>query len=415
MSLISGHLPYTAMITQSTKTPSHAHTAADTQKGAPRRLALPVACCLLAVAVIAAGWWWSARAQPKRVDLPITALSVTAVLPRQVEWPSSLQASGIVAPWQEAVISSQSTGLRIATLNVAVGDVVKQGQLLARFDTATLLAARAEMSAGLAKAQASASQADTNRGRALRVQTAGAMSDQEVQRYVTEAVTARTQIAVARAQLDANRLQLRQAEILAPDDGLISAQSATLGAVANSGQELFRLVRQGRLEWRGEFGPEQIARIALGQQVKLRLPDGSAATARVRQIAPLLDARSRLGLVYADIDAGSLLRGGMYVDGAVALPASHALVVPASSVVVRDGRSTVFRLLGSGGQSKVRAQQVVVGRRVGADVEILEPLAVGERIVAQGAGLLADGDTVLVKSTPTGAVVGMQLIPRGSR
>lgn len=415
MSLISGHLPYTAMITQSTKTPSNARTAADTQKGAPRRLALPVACCLLAVAVIAAGWWWSARAQPKRVDLPITALSVTAAVPRQVEWPSSLQASGIVAPWQEAVISSQSTGLRIATLNVAVGDVVKAGQLLARFDTATLLAARAELSAGLAKAQAAASQADTNRGRALRVQIAGAMSDQEVQRYVTEAVTAKTQIAVARAQLDANRLQLRQAEILAPDDGLISAQSATLGAVANSGQELFRLVRQGRLEWRGEFGPEQIARIAVGQEVGLRLPDGSAAMARVRQIAPLLDARSRLGLVYADIDPGSLLRGGMYVDGAVALPASHALVVPASSVVVRDGRSTVFRLLGSGGQSKVRAQQVVVGRRVGADVEILEPLAVGERIVAQGAGLLADGDTVLVKSTPTGAVVGLQLIPRGPR
>ncbi|WAT15274.1 efflux RND transporter periplasmic adaptor subunit [Xanthomonas fragariae] len=398
-----------------TDTTASAHTAAGASSGGRRRFALPVAFFLLASGVIAAGWWWSARAQPEAKGLPITALSVTAVAPRQVEWPGTLSATGIVAPWQEAVIGSQSNGLRLLTLNVAVGDAVKRGQLLAHFDTATLLAARVELRAGLAKAQAAASQADTNRMRALRVQAAGAMSDQEVQRYVTEAVTANTQIAVARAQLDANGLQLQQADITAPDDGLISAQSATLGAVANSGQELFRLVRQGRLEWRGEFTPEQIARIAVGQQVSLRLPDGSAAVARVRQIAPLLDARSRLGVVYADLQPGSLLRGGMYVDGAVALPASRALVVPASSVVVRDGRSTVFRIVGSGAQSKVRAQQVAVGRRLGTEVELLQPLTEGERIVAQGAGLLADGDTVSVKATSTGSLVGMQLIPRARR
>ncbi|AOD13707.1 efflux RND transporter periplasmic adaptor subunit [Xanthomonas fragariae] len=284
-----------------TDTTASEHAAAGASKGGQRRFALPVAFFLLASGVIAAGWWWSARAQPEAEDLPIAELSVTAVAPRQVEWPGTLSATGIVAPWQEAVIGSQSNGLRLLTLNVAVGDAVKRGQLLAHFDNATLLAAR-----------------------------------------------------------DANCLQLQQADITAPDDGLISAQSATLGAVANSGQELFRLVRQGRLEWRGEFTPEQIARIAVGQQVSLRLPDGSAAVARVRQIAPLLDARSRLGVVYADLQPGSLLRGGMYVDGAVALPATRALVVPASSVVVRDGCSTVFRIVGSGAQSKVRAQQVAV-------------------------------------------------------
>ncbi|MCC4635074.1 efflux RND transporter periplasmic adaptor subunit [Xanthomonas dyei] len=398
-----------------TDTTSSARSTAAASKRGRRRVAMPLLWCLLASGAIASGWWWSTRAQPLNQALPITALSVTAITPRQVEWPSTLSATGIVAPWQEAVISAQSNGLRLVTLNVAVGDVVTRGQLLARFDTATLLAARAELRAELAKAQAAAHQADTNRIRAVRVQAAGAMSDQEVQRYVTEAVTATTQIAVAQAQLDANRLQLQQADITAPDDGLISAQSATLGAVASSGQELFRLVRQGRLEWRGEFTPEQIARIAVGQDVRLRLPDGSAAVARVRQIAPLLDARSRLGVVYADIQPDRLLRGGMYVDGAVALPPSRALVVPASSVVVRDGRSLVFRIVGSGAASRVRAQAVTVGRRLGTDVELLQPWASGERIVAQGAGLLADGDTVLVKTTPAGPLVGMQLIPRAPR
>ncbi|WP_228734086.1 efflux RND transporter periplasmic adaptor subunit [Xanthomonas euvesicatoria] len=403
------------MISQSNDTQARTRTAAGAAQRSARYL-LPVACFLLAgAALVAGGWWWATRPKPQAQALPITALSVTAVAPRQVEWPSMLSATGIVAPWQEAVISAQSNGLRLSTIDVVVGDVVRRGQLLARLDTATLHAARAELTAELAKAQATARQADTNRGRALRVQAAGAMSDQEVQRYVTEAVTANTQIAVARAQLDANQLQLQQANITAPDDGLISAQSATLGAVVSSGQELFRLVRQGRLEWRGEFTPEQIARITVGQQVRLRLPDSSGGTAHLRQIAPLLDARSRLGMVYADIDPGSLLRGGMYVDGAVALPASNAWVVPAASVVVRDGRSTVFRIVSHGKASKVRAQQVMVGRRFGSEVELLQPLSGGQRIVAQGAGLLADGDMVLVRPTPTARLIGVQLISRGSR
>src|SRR5690606_39080115 len=106
---------------------------------------------------------------------------------------------------------------------------------------------------------------------------------------------------------------------------------ATLGAVATNGQELFRLERQNRLEWRGEFTAAQLASIAIGQEVTLKLPDGHSAEARVRQIAPLLDTRSRLGLVYAAIEPGSMARAGMYVDGRITLPSSRAVVVPASS------------------------------------------------------------------------------------
>ncbi|WP_115514801.1 MULTISPECIES: biotin/lipoyl-binding protein [Xanthomonas] len=139
-----------------TDTTASTHATASASKHGPRRFALPLVWCLLASGAIAAGWWWSTRAQPLDQALPITALSVTAITPRQVEWPRTLSATGIVAPWQEAVIGSQSDGLRLVSLNVAVGDVVTRGQPLARFDTATLLAAHAELRAGLAKVQAAA-------------------------------------------------------------------------------------------------------------------------------------------------------------------------------------------------------------------------------------------------------------------
>lgn len=362
-----------------------------------RRIALVAFAGTAVLALGATAWGFMSRGAGPAPAHSLASLSVTTVVPREVQWKQTLDASGVVAPWQEAVIGAQTSGLSIARLDVAVGDVVRRGQLLASFDTATLRAEEAQLLASLSQAQGVAAQADANRARALQLQGSGGISEQEVQRYVTEATTAKAQVAAAQAQLQAKRLQLRQADVVAPDDGVISARTATLGAVANNGQELFRLVRQGRLEWRGEFTAAQIASIAIGQEVLLHLPEGQRAKARVRQIAPLLDTRSRLGLVYADIVPDSPARGGMYVDGRIALAPSAAQVLPATSVVVRDGRSIVFRLAGTGDESQVQAQPVTVGRRQGIEVEILDPLAADARIVAQGAGLLADGDTVRVE------------------
>ncbi|WP_313275021.1 efflux RND transporter periplasmic adaptor subunit, partial [Stenotrophomonas sp.] len=361
------------------------------------RLGIVISVGVLSIGLGAAAWAVLSRTAAQEPTPSQSSLSVRVTEPLETQWARTLDASGVIAPWQEAIIGAQTSGLRITQINAAVGDAVRQGQLLARFDAATLRAEQLQLEATLAQARAVAAQADANRARALQLERSGAISAQEVKRYVTEAVTAKAQVTSAQAQLEAKRLQLRQADVVAPDDGVISARSATLGAVASNGQELFRLVRKGRLEWRGEFTAHQLASVVVGQTVVLRLPDGQSAKARVRQIAPLLDTRSRLGLVYADIESNSIARGGMYVDGRIELAPSPALVVPAASVVVRDGRSIVFRVEGTASESIVQAQPVTVGRRQGSQIEILDPFQTGQRIVAQGAGLLDDGDTVRIE------------------
>ena len=79
-------------------------------------------------------------AAPKTVAQPATALTVSVVHPEHVEWPEVIQASGTIAPWQEAIVGAEVAGLRLAELLVDVGDEVTKGQLLARFDDATTLA-----------------------------------------------------------------------------------------------------------------------------------------------------------------------------------------------------------------------------------------------------------------------------------
>jgi RND family efflux transporter MFP subunit len=310
---------------------------------------------------------------------PAAALTVTVAAAAQAQWPATLEASGAIAPWQEAVIGAQVAGLRLAEVRVNVGDRVKRGQVLAVFDADLLRADEARLKAAW-------QQAEANRQRALQLKNSGGISEQDILQYVTQAD-------VAKAQLQSTELQLGYADVTAPDDGVISARSATLGAVSNSGQELFRMIRQNRLEWRGELTAAQLAQVKPGQRISLTLPDGTAATAKVRQTAPGLDGQTRLGIVYADIEPGSAARAGMYARGSVVLAESPAVTVPAASVVIRDGRSYVPTLAGA---DRVTLQAVAVGRRQGDAVEIVSGMAAGDQVVVQGAGFLNDGDVVRV-------------------
>ena len=342
------------------------------------------------------------------------ALTVTVAAARQVTWPAVLDATGTIVPWQEAIVGSQAAGLRLTEVNVNVGDPVKRGQVLARYDDTGLRAEAAQLRAATVQARATAAQANANEQRALALRGSGGISDQEVQQYVTQAETARAQVEIVQAQLEAKQVQLRHANVVAPDDGVISARSASLGAVGASSQELFRLIRQQRLEWRGEVTAMQLLDILEGQRVELSLPDGGSATGRVRRTAPALDERSRMGMVYADITRPGSTRAGMYAAGRIVFAQRSAMVVPAASVVIRDGRSYVFKVQEERGAAHVAAQAVTVGRRQGGEVEIMEALREGERVVAQGAGLLNDGDVVRIARPAANApLVSADLPARG--
>jgi RND family efflux transporter MFP subunit len=324
------------------------------------------------------------------------ALTVTVANATQETWPDTVRATGAIEPWQEAIVSAQIGGQRVVEVLAEVGDTVSAGQVLARFDAATLRAEEAELKAGVQQAQASLAEAEANRERAMALKERNLLSDQDVTRQVTQADVARAQLAGAEARLASKRLQLKYTELVAPDAGVVSARSATLGAVVPVGQELFRLIRQGRLEWRGELTAQQLARVAPGADVELALPNGEHMTARVRQLAPTMSDASRLATVYADLPKDSGARAGMYAEGTVLLAKTTALVVPAASVVIRDGHHYVFALPEEAATARVVAQQVEIGRRVGDRVEVTAGLAPNARLVEQGAGFLNDGDVVRI-------------------
>jgi RND family efflux transporter MFP subunit len=333
-----------------------------------------------------------------------SALTVALLTPRHERWTRSIDASGAIAPWQEASIRSLVTGARLSEVRADVGEVVKHGQVLARYDTGMLQAEVAQTAAALAQAEASAQQASTNESRALQMKDSGGISKQDLLQYRTAAAVTKAQVEVARAQLQARRLDLRNASVVAPDDGTISARAATLGSVTPVGEELFRLIRQDRLQWRAEVTAAEVSAIAPGLHVALTLPNGSEARGVVRRIAPSLDPQSRVAIVYADLESGSHARAGMYASGRIALGESDALVVPASALAMHDGRSNVAVVVERGGVQRVTLREVQTGQRDGSRVEIVRGLADTEHIVREGAALLNEGDVVTLAPAPVPAI-----------
>ena len=234
----------------------------------------------------------------------------------------------------------------------------------------------------------------TNNKRIQQLRNTGAISAQELTQYQTSQATAQARLDASRAQIESNQLRLAQTQVISPDNGVISARTATVGSLAQTGQELFRLIRDHRLEWRAEVTTSDLYKLKQGMNARIFSPDPAqpAITGKVRIIAPVIDPQTRYGLVYVDLPATQAFRMGMFVKGEFDLGEKPALTIPQTALLLRDGFAYVFIV---GKNNRVAQQKVTVGRRLADRVEILD-LPANVKLVASGTGFLTDGDLVTV-------------------
>lgn len=328
------------------------------------------------------------------------ALTVTLVQAQPTTLGSVVAANGNIAAWQEASVGAETNGWRLAEVRVNVGDRVRRGQVLAVFATEMARADLAQQRAAVVEAEAMLAEATANAQRARDLQPSGVLSAQQTQQLFTSERTAQARLEAQRAALAAQQLRLAQAEVKAPDDGVISARAATVGAVVPAGQELFRLIRQGRLEWRAEVSASDLAQIKAGQSVRLAPVGAAPVSGRVRMVAPTVDPATRNGLVYVDLTGAAAVKAGMYARGEFEIGSNAGLTLPQGAVLLRDGFAYVFRV---DKDQKVAMVKVGTGRRVGERIEITSGLEPAARVVASGVGFLGDGDTVRVVAAPQAA------------
>lgn len=331
------------------------------------------------------------------------ALSVSVAPPEQQDWPVKVPATGWLEPWQEAVISAEVGGQRIDSLNVDVGDEVTKGQVLATFATDQLETTIRQQKAALESAQAALDKASADLLRAQRLVDSGAVSQTQISDYGTTRQEAQATFDQAEAALAASQLDLSHTKVLAVDDGTISSRSAALGAVVTTGTEMFRLIRQNRIEWQAEVPLRGLRGIGPGTKVSIPTPFGEVE-GKVRLVGPTVSQENGRVLVYVALPEEDRRlpirpRPGILVSGFLVTGETPALTVPATAVTLRDGFAYVYTL-NAGDTPTVTRRRVETGRRQDDRIEITSGLEADQQVVQSGGAFLADGSVVRVVPAP---------------
>lgn len=356
---------------------------------------------LLAAALLLAGflfWYLAPRSAPPPPPQPATAeapavLTVALARAEQREVARAVVGDGSVVAWRELVIGAEAGGLRVKTVAVEEGDRVRRGDLLVALDDAVPAAQAAQAEAAVVEAEAALRIAEADLRRASDLARSENLARQTLEQRQANARQAEARLLSARARAQEAAARLSQARILAPADGMVSRRAILPGAVVQPGQEMVRLIEEGRLELDARVPELDLAAVAPGQAVRV-LHGAREIQGTVRAVAPVVAGETRLGLVHVALPAESGLRPGMFARAEILPNPAPVLVVPQEAVVFRGPQAVVFVL--AEGADRVAQRPILAGARQEGMIVVGEGLSPGERVVVTGAGFLSDGDRVRV-------------------
>lgn len=348
----------------------------------------------------------------KEAAAPTARQSVTAATATLTELPRLVTASGTVSAWEAVPVGAETGGLVAVAVLVDEGDWVRQGQPLVRLNDSLLQAQLRQQQASLEAASANAERETNELARARELSGRGYLSQAALDQAVSEERSARAQLSAAEASLAETRTRLEQTVIRAPVAGQIISRSVTRGQIVQPGAELFRIVREGRLELNAQVPEAELPLVRAGMTASLISDHGAGATGRVRIVTPEVDPQTRLGVARVALAPGSGLRPGMFARVTIDVGAQPALTIPSAAVVYREGRAGVYVI---GQNDVVRFQPVRTGARSGDNLAVIEGLSSGQRVVVRGAGFLGDGDAVSVQATGTAAQSQAQAQPQAEQ
>jgi len=371
-----------------------------------RRIALSAAIAALPFALVACG--------DKAHSDPRTAAPLVRAATVQNAAAGSRAFTGTVAARVQSDLGFRVAGKVLERL-VDAGQTVRRGQVLLRIDPADLkLAAHAQQEA-VAAARARARQTAEDEARYQSLRGTGAISASAYDQARAAADAARAQLSAAEAQAELARNANRYAELVADADGVVMDTLAEPGQVVGAGQAVVRVAHAGRREAIIQL-PETL-RPALGSNAVATLfgRESGAVPAKLRQLSDTADRLTRT------FEARYVLEGDLSnaplgatvtieIPEAPAAQAAHAapqaapagLSVPLAALHDAGKGPGVWVIQGA--PAKVSWRPVTVQRLGDDDARVTGQLKQGERIVALGAHLLREGESVRLAGEGAAAV-----------
>lgn len=304
---------------------------------------------------------------------------------------------GTVQSRQQTVMSFQLPG-RVLTRDVAIGDLVKQGQLLATLDSSVQEFQLGTAQANLASALAQFSNLAASEARVAQLLETNTAAQAQLDAATTARQTAEAQRDQAKANVERAQDQLGYTRIVAETDGVVVSTAAEPGQVVSAGEPVLVVAQPDHREAVFDLPETLAASLKVGDSIAVSSVTGAAdqLTGAIREIAPSASATARLRQVRVTLDApGDSYRLGSTVEAVVqrALPAP-VIAVPATAVRDADKAATVW--IADPAAGTVSSRPVTVGSITAAVATITDGLAPGDIVVTAGVNSLTEGQPVLI-------------------
>jgi RND family efflux transporter MFP subunit len=361
-----------------------------------RSTALPVVLCIGALGLAACDHGDKAKAKTSKPSQTASQTVGVAVVTIQ-SLPRTINASGTVTPWEEVPVGAETGGLTAVSVNAEEGQTVRQGQILVALNDTMLRAQLHQQEASVASAKATLAEAQAALGRSRELQAKGYLSQASLDTATARQQTAAAQLEAANASRNETVARLGQAAIRAPVSGLISRRSVTKGQIVSAGAELFRIVRDGRLELDAEIPEADLLTVRAGMPATVSSDQVGQTTGTVRIVTSEVNTQTRVGLARISLAPGGGFRSGMFARAQIAAGNRPAPTIPTAAILYRQNQPGVF-VVEAGNHARFRRIDILARN---ADQTSAEGLTAGERVVVEGAGFLGDNDAVRVAGAQT--------------
>lgn len=319
-----------------------------------------------------------------------TRQAVTVVMVEPHAFSPLIEINGQARPQRDLQVTAPASGVRILELLVDEGDEVREGQPMARLDTAVSQAQIRAAEASVAEARSAAVRARGEYERAESIRDSGALSTEAIEQRHAAAIAADARLAAAQAQLAEVNARLGGGFVRAPASGLVIDRSAQIGRNVD-GQVLFRIAAGDLLEVAAEVAESDILTLKEGQPATFKLVDGTQVAGTLRRLPASIDPQTRTGEALFSLPRGTRVRAGMFLRGEAQLDRREALAIPQSSVMYESGEPYVYVI---GDEDRVIKAPLTLGVRDDDWVEVVSGAPAGARVVGAGAAFLQNGDRV---------------------
>lgn len=354
-----------------------------------RTTALALVLTVSAAGLAGCGKDKKAEAKAKK---PVAAQTVSVAPVAVLPLPRVINASGTISAWEEVPVGAETGGLTATAVNAEEGQFVRQGQVLVALNDTLLRAQLRQQEASVTSARATLAEAEASLKRSRELLAKGFLSQASLDTATARQATAAAQVAAAEAARGETAARVAQASIRAPVSGLIVRRSVTKGQIVSAGSELFRIVRDGRMELDAELPETDLGLVKAGMPAVITSEQIGQADGAVRLVTSEVDPQTRLGVARIALTAMGAFRPGMFARAQIQAGDQASPVVPSAAILYRQNQPGVFMV---DRNRKAQFRKVAIVARSG-EVTAVTGVSAGEEVVVQGAGFLGDGDAVRV-------------------